>query len=67
MLASPAYAQVTGPFQELDRLTVFWVENNTPPAPPVPGAAPAFKDGGHAGMLALGFTQADVDELRAAC
>ncbi|HTM34258.1 MAG TPA: hypothetical protein VL263_23265 [Vicinamibacterales bacterium] len=67
VLASPAYAQVTGPFHELDRLMVHWAENNTPPTPPVPGAPPTFKDNGHAGMLALGFTQADVDDLRAEC
>jgi hypothetical protein len=66
-IASPAYAQVTDPFQAFERLTIHAVDNNTPPAPPVPGAPPAFKDAGHAGMLALGFTQADVDALRSEC
>ena len=65
--ASPAYAQVTDPFQEFERLTIHATDVSTPPAPPVPGAPPALKDSGHAGMLALWFTQADVDALRSEC
>jgi hypothetical protein len=67
VLASPASAQVTAPFQELDRLTLHWAESNAPFTPPVPGAPPEVKDSGHANMLNLGFTAADVDQLRSEC